>query len=129
MKMDRSKIYQYTLSHAHLFSQRMLNEFNVGYNRFNVDAVGRATPALPSSVGFTGIVPQNPKAAGLPVISVTGLFTLGFSDNGPQPRIDEATQLVDSFSYTTGKHAFKFGVDILRGQVSNTFFFVNSRHL
>jgi hypothetical protein len=125
---DASKIYQYTVSHTHVFNQRMLNEFKLGYNRFNFDAVEPATPTLPSSVGFTGIVPQNPKGAGLPVISVTGLFTLGFSDNGPQPRIDEATQLVDSFSYTTGKHAFKFGVDIRRGQVSNPFFFVNSGH-
>jgi hypothetical protein len=127
-EIDGSKIYQYTISDTHIFSQSMLNEFKVGYNRFNFDAVEPQTPVLPSTVGFTGIVPQNPKSAGLPVIPVTGLFTLGFSDNGPQPRIDEATQLVDNFSYTTGKHAYKWGIDFRRGQVSNPFFFVNSGH-
>ena len=127
-EIDSSKIYQYTVSFNHIFSQRMLNEFKLGYNRFNFDAVEPATPTLPSSVGFNGIVPQSAKGAGLPVINVTGLFTLGFSDNGPQPRLDESTQLIDNFSFITGKHSFKWGIDINRGQVFNPFFFVNSGH-
>ncbi len=104
----------------------MLNELKVGYNRLNFDAVEPANVVSPSSLGFTGITPQNTKANSAPRIDVTGLFTLGFSDNGPQPRIDETAQLIDNFSYTTGKHAFKWGVDIRRGHVANPFYFQNN---
>ncbi len=125
-QFSATKIYQYTASHTHIFSQHMLNELKVGYNRLNFDAVEPANVVSPSSLGFTGITPQNTKANSAPRIDVTGLFTLGFSDNGPQPRIDETAQLIDNFSYTTGKHAFKWGVDIRRGHVANPFYFQNN---
>jgi len=121
-----TKIYQYTASETHVFNQHTLNEFKVGYNRFNFDAVEPSNVVSPSSLGFTGINPQNTKANSAPRIDVTGLFTMGFSDNGPQPRLDDTAQLIDNFSYTTGKHAFKFGVDIRRGHVANPFFFDNN---
>jgi len=104
----------------------MLNEFKIGYNRFNFDAVEPSNVVSPASLGFTGITSQNAKANSAPRIDVTGLFTLGFSDNGPQPRLDDTAQLIDNFSYTTGKHAYKFGVDIRRGHVANPFFFDNN---
>ncbi|PYT66482.1 MAG: hypothetical protein DMG39_26680 [Acidobacteria bacterium] len=104
----------------------MLNEFKIGYNRFNFDAVEPANVVSPSSLGFTGIVPQNTKANSAPRIDVTGLFTMGFSDNGPQPRLDDTGQIIDNFSYTAGKHAYKWGVDFRRGHVANPFYFQNN---
>jgi hypothetical protein len=125
-QFSKTKTYQYTASETHIFNEHMLNEFKVGYNRFNFDAVEPSNVVSPSSLGFTGITPQNTKANSAPRIDVTGLFTMGFSDNGPQPRIDDTAQLIDNFSYTTGKHAFKFGVDIRRAHVANPFFFDNN---
>jgi len=116
---------QYTAGWTHTFNSNVLNELRVGYTRFNFDAVEPNTPALPSSVGFA-INPQNPKAAGLPVITLNGLFTLGFSANGPQPRIDQTYQLDDNFNYVIGKHTLKFGINVRRFKVSNPFFFNNS---
>lgn len=125
-QFSTTKIYQYTASETHVFNQHMLNEFKVGYNRLNFDAVEPSNIVSPQSLGFTGINPQNTAANSAPRIDVTGLFTFGFSDNGPQPRLDDTIQLIDNFSYTTGKHAYKWGVDIRRGHVANPFSFQNN---
>jgi hypothetical protein len=119
---------QYAAAWVHTFSGTTLNELRFGYTRFNFVAVQPLTPALPSSFGFTGINPQNTAVAGLPVIAVTGLFTLGFSDNGPQPRIDQTYQLTDNFSKVYGKHTLKFGFEGRRFNVANPFFFQNGGH-
>jgi hypothetical protein len=125
-QFQTTKIYQYTASETHVFNEHMINEIKVGYNRFNFDTVEPSNVVTPASLGFTGIKPQNAAKASAPRIDVTGLFTMGFSDNGPQPRLDDTGQLVDNFSYTTGKHAYKWGVDIRRGHVANPFFFQNN---
>jgi hypothetical protein len=54
-------------------------------------------------------------------MSLLGLFTLGFSNNGPQPRIDQVYQVDDNFSYVIGRHTLKFGFDGRRYHVSNPF--------
>jgi hypothetical protein len=124
---DESKRHykQFTLGWTHTFSSSVLNEARLGYTRFNFDAVEPQTPTLPSSAGFA-INPQDPAVAGLPVIGITGLFTLGFSSNGPQPRKDQTYGLTDNFTWVHGKHSFKFGIDDRRFHVSNPFFASNS---
>lgn len=122
---DTSAIKQFALSYNHIFRPNLLNELRLGYNRLNFDAVEPVNPVLPSDFGFQ-INPQSTKGAGVPVIAITGLFTLGFTQNGPQPRIDDTGQFTDNLSYTTPRHAFKFGTTILRGHVFNPFFFENS---
>ena len=116
---------QFTATWNHVFNPNVLNELRAGYTRFNFVAVQPVTPVLPSSAGFD-IIPQNPTAAGLPVVVVTGFFTLGFSQNGPQPRKDQVYQLDDNFSYVLGRHSLKFGYDGRKFGVSNPFSFLNS---
>lgn len=116
---------QYTATWNHVFNPNVLNELRAGYTRFNFVAVQPITPVLPSTLGFD-INPQNPSAAGLPVVVVTGFFTLGFSQNGPQPRKDQVYQLDDNFNYVLGRHSLKFGYDGRKFGVSNPFSFLNS---
>ncbi|MGC1614515.1 MAG: TonB-dependent receptor [Candidatus Acidiferrum sp.] len=123
---DTSKIYQYTVNETHVFNQQWVNEIRFGYNRFNFNAVQPTNPVAPSSLGFTGINPQNTTGQSVPFVGVTSYFSLGFSTNGPQPRIDDTGELIDSISYVTGKHAFKWGIDFRRGHVSNPFNFLNN---
>lgn len=111
---------QFVASWNHVFSPNTLNELKFGYTRFNFAAVLPVTVQLPSSAGFS-INPQLTSAAGLPVMSLLGFFTIGFSNNGPQPRIDQTYQLDDSFSRVIGKHTLKFGFDGRRFWVSNPF--------
>src|SRR2546426_9305284 len=117
-----------TVAYNHTFSPTTLNEVRLGYHRLNFDAVEPAKVVQPSTFGFTNINVQNPAAAQLPVIAVTGLFTLGFSDNGPQPRKDSNYQLTDNFTKVVGKHTLKFGFDARRFQVDNPFFFLIDGH-
>lgn len=76
---------------------------------------------LPSSAGFD-INPQDPSGAGLPLINLTGYFTLGFSNNGPQPRIDQTKQFIDNLTMSVGRHTIKIGTDISRFGVYNPFY-------
>ena len=119
-------LQQYTANWTHIFNDHVLNEARFGYSRFNFAAVTPVTPVLPSSVGFTGINPQYPGGAGLPVIGVSGYFTLGFSTNGPQPRLDQTYQVTDSLSWVKGNHQMKFGFEMRRAQVYNPFYNQNS---
>jgi len=115
---------QITLDFVHQFSSTAVNDFSAHYTRFNFDAVEPQTPVDPTSAGFS-INAQNKKGAGLPLISITGLnginFALGFSNNGPQPRIDQVIQVDDGISKIVGSHTLKFGYDGRRFNVSNPF--------
>ena len=118
---DNSHTKQITVAFNHSFSPNTLNEARVGYSRLNFASVFPTDPAQPSSFGFTGITPQSSSGASAPLIGVTGFFTLGFSGNGPQPRIVQNYQFTDNFSKIIGKHSLKAGFEMRRYHVFNPF--------
>jgi hypothetical protein len=118
--VSTSYTQQYTLDDVHQFSPTLVNDFALHWTRFNFQAVLPQVPTQPSSAGFQ-ITPQNTAGAGLPTIAVGNFFTLGFSTNGPQPRIDQVYQLNDSISKVIGQHALRIGYDGRRFNVSNPF--------
>jgi hypothetical protein len=130
-----TRIDQGSLGYTRQLNATMVNDMGVHYTRFNFDAVEPQKPVLPSSVGFA-ITPQNTAGAGLPFISFTPgpatsttnqpNLSLGFSTNGPQPRIDQVYQFNDSLSKSFGHHNLKFGYDLRRYNVSNPFSAVNN---
>jgi Carboxypeptidase regulatory-like domain len=128
---DQRHSKQFTASWTHTFGPSLVNELRIGYTRFNFAAVEPENPVIPSSYGFTGINVQSAAGAGLPVMTVSGnspgqvSFTLGFSANGPQPRLDQTYQLDDNFSWVMGRHTLKVGYDGRRFHVTNPFFFNN----
>jgi hypothetical protein len=113
---------QFSFDYTHTFNSTTINELRLGYLRFNGNYVNPQQSVSPSSLGFQNISPQNSAAEGIPYISVLGLFNLGFSTNGPQPRIDETYELTDSFSKVAGNHTMKFGFDGKRYNVNNPFY-------
>jgi Carboxypeptidase regulatory-like domain len=112
---------QYTLAWNHTFSPTTVNEARAGYTRLNFLSTVPVTAVAPSSVGFTGINPQLKTGEGVPVVNVTGFFDLGFSTNGPQPRIDQTYQFTDNLTKVVGKHALKFGFEMRRFEVFSPF--------
>ena len=114
-----------TVSWSHTLNDHMINELRAGYNRFNYLALDPTQITQPSSYGFN-ITPQDPGAASLPAMFITGLFNLGFTEFGPQPRIDQTYEVVDNFSFTHGNHTMKAGWDMRRFQVKNPFFAQNN---
>jgi len=119
-------IQQYAISWNHTFSPTTLNEARFGYFRFNYNAVNPASIINPTSYGFTGINPQFPSNASLPVMSVVGMFSVGFSIYGPQPRLENTYQFIDNFSKIAGKHTLKAGFTTDRFQCYNPFELFNS---
>jgi hypothetical protein len=120
--VNKRHIYADSASWTHTFSPTTLNEVRVSWLRLNLQVVEPQKPVLPSSLGFTGIIPQDTAGAGAPLVSLNGYFTLGFSTNGPQPRIDSTYQITDGFSKVIGNHTLKFGFDGKRYQVGNPFY-------
>ncbi|MGD1156838.1 MAG: carboxypeptidase-like regulatory domain-containing protein [Terriglobia bacterium] len=120
-EVDQRHIQNYSLTWNHTFGASTLNEARIGYTRFNFGAVLPVDVVDPKSVGFTGITVQDPTKSSWPVIAVTGYFTLGFSTNGPQPRLDQTYQVDDNFTKISGRHTFKMGFDTRRMQVYNPF--------
>lgn len=111
----------FNASWTHTFSSTTLNELRAGYYRFNYAAVEPAAVMPPSTLGFA-INPQDPSAASAPLISLTGYFTLGFSNNGPQPRIDTNEDYADNFTKTLGNHSIMAGAHVERFGVHNPFY-------
>jgi hypothetical protein len=123
--VSKSNSFSGTLSWNHTFSGSALNEARFGYSRLNFAANFPEKPTLPSSAGFN-ITPQYPDLGGLPIVNLTGYFELGFTNNGPQPRIDQTYQVNDNFSKIIGRHMIKMGFETRRMQVYNPFASTNS---
>ena len=105
-----------------------MNDFAGHYTRFNFDAVEPQDKVSPASLGFN-INPQDAAAASVPNHDDHWQrrgIQLGFSTNGPQPRIDQVAQLDDNLSKVIGRHTLKFGYDGRRFNVHNPFFANNS---
>ncbi len=111
---------QYTFDYVRQLSATAVNDFALHYTRFNYGAVSPQNVVAPSSLGFA-INPQDSANQSVPYMSVAGFFALGFSTNGPQPRVDSTYQVDDNFSKTIGHHNLKFGYDGRRFNVSNPF--------
>jgi hypothetical protein len=118
-EIDGAVITQATFDYIHQLNPTMLNDFAVHYTRFNDKIVDPETTVSPSSLGFS-IFPQDVAAESVPTIT-TSYFSLGFSSNGPQPRVDETYQIDDSFSKSLGSHQLKFGYEGERFSVINPF--------
>jgi hypothetical protein len=122
---DAEHWQQYTAAWNHTFGGSMLNEARIGYTRLNFVSTLPQTPTAPSTAGFTGITPQLTSGEGLPVVDVLGYFNVGFSEDGPQPRIDQTYQATDNLTKIVGKHSFKGGFEMRRFEVWSAFSHVN----
>ena len=109
---------------THTFNSNTINVLRAGYYRLNYAAVEPAHVVDPASVGFS-INPQSP-SAGLPVMALTGLFNLGFSSEGPQPRKDTNLNFSDDFTHLIGNHSLKFGATVEQFRVSNPYYADNN---
>jgi len=117
---NKSDSKQFIVDWNHTFNPNTLNEYRLGFTRLNFVSTFPQNPVAPSTLGFA-VNPQLTSGQGIPRITVTGLFNLGFSSNGPQPRIDQTYEITDNFSKVIGNHSLKFGFDGRRFDVNNPF--------
>ncbi|HEX8712493.1 MAG TPA: carboxypeptidase regulatory-like domain-containing protein [Terracidiphilus sp.] len=114
----------FSAQETHTFNPTTLNVLRAGYYRLNYAAVEPAKPVAPSTYGFN-INPQS-SSSGLPNIDLTGLFTIGFSYEGPQPRKDTNLTFSDNFTHVMGNHDLQIGVTVEQFRVSNPYYADNN---
>lgn len=123
--VSETHVRQFTLTHTHTFGTRVVNEARYGYSRlwFNTVFPDRSDPGNkpPSDFGFTGINPQDLGKASAPKMEIASTLFVGFSDNGPQPRVDDTHQVTDNLSWIQGRHTLKFGFDFRHARIFNPF--------
>jgi outer membrane receptor protein involved in Fe transport len=89
----------HAISETHVFSPRLTNQVSVAFIR--------------SVLGFPENDPTDPST------TITGAFTIGGLSNFPQGRTTNEFQVLDTASYTRGRHTLKFGINIVRQRLFN----------
>jgi hypothetical protein len=99
--------YFANIGYTRTFSSTTLNEFRFTTQRHNqVQAVPAKTLPTPADLGV-GVTPDQ-STGPTRIFYATGLG-LGFSSQGPTKLIDNTFTTADTFSWTHGRHNWKFG--------------------
>lgn len=122
---DKERDQLGSFSWIHTFSGGRLNEFRFAAHRL---ATLQAVPddkTSPAALGFTNVNPDDPGGVAPPII-FTNSFNLGPSPQGPT-RLHRATfEWSDNFTWTHGKHEWRFGGDFTRIRQNYLFDFFNN---
>ena len=97
-----------------------VNAARFGWTYYNRPVFVGDHNVSPTSYGInTGIT--DPNLGGLPSITISGLQAAGGSSTWPSLRGPNSNyDIVDQMSYLRGKHAFKFGGEVLLSRVTNS---------
>jgi hypothetical protein len=114
-----------TFTWTHTFSGGKLNEFRFAINSTHTLQAAPTDHTTPSSLGFTNVNPDDPNGAAPPII-FTNSFNLGPSPQGPTKLHGATIQTADNFTWTRGKHEWKFGGDFTRVRQNYNFDFFNN---
>ncbi len=95
------------LSFAHTWTMgaRTFHELRAGYNRSYM----QQTPTEPLRATDIGMVPPVQEYNATPIIDVTGLFTLGSSQNQDQLTLIESYEVANTLSMSRGRHDIRMG--------------------
>lgn len=93
------------MQEIHLFTPAMLNQFQLGYNRYHRENQSQQRfPDVAAKLAIPG-ADQNPSLVGFPVVSITGYAAIGEGTYNPLQFYNELEQLKDTFSYVRGSLA------------------------
>lgn len=104
-----------SITETHVFSPTKINELRLGFSRFifaNIptDSIGIADvgAARGNSAQFPGIYQ----------FTITGIFSLGTGVNDDRGTVSNQYNLVDTFSWTRGKHSLRAGGEAIQYQLN-----------
>ncbi|HZS56926.1 MAG TPA: carboxypeptidase regulatory-like domain-containing protein [Bryobacteraceae bacterium] len=119
-----------SLNYIKPFGPHALNEARLGFNREHYLSSNQEGPQAATYGINTGYAAGTPNGLGnIPFISFSGglvsggsaVSNLGGTDNNPSGSTNNTFQYVDQFSYTVGRHSWKFGADIRRLQINRIY--------
>jgi len=98
------------IQETHIFNPRVLNVFNVAYNRSHVFNSWENTPtSVANELGIK--IKQTPPEYGLPAVGVSGGYYVGGGAGINQGGVDSLPQLNETLSWVHGRQTLKFGAD------------------
>jgi hypothetical protein len=110
---------QVVVNETHTFGARMVNDLRLGYTRRGNTIAGTSLGGTASTaLGIPGIPTNASFSSALPLFTITGLQQLGSSASTFSQYQTAVSQLVDTFSITSGKHNIKFGADLRAYQLN-----------
>ncbi len=112
-----SQVHQGVLGYTRVFGANKVNDFKFGVSRLeNLQATVHAgVRNIVKELGIQNIDTSNPLYWGTPNVLLGGGFSnLGENSDIPFNTWDTIIQATDNFSWTRGKHGFKFGADTSR---------------
>src|SRR5579864_8033699 len=127
-ELDLNTFYNVALHDTHTFSPNLVNEALASFHRNDTPGVVPDNRTSPAQLGFTGIIPDDPGAAGPPYVSINSI-TVFNTFQGPQARRDNTWQYADSVTWIKGRHTLKFGVEFKAYEQNQVFDFINNGYL
>jgi hypothetical protein len=112
--VDTMHAQSLSLVDTHIFSNRMVHELRAGFNRQIQPRVPLTSEVKDVSTELGIPVSNNSRDWGHPVFNITGYGQIG--DRGYQARWGTTFQVTDSLTYTSGRHALRFGFEWRRAQ-------------
>ena len=105
--------HQLMAGHIWVLGPNKVNEFKFGLSRLTgSNAQPRANKEnVVDQLGIGGLSTDIPLYWGVPVFQFSGISTVGECSDCPFVNWDTIFQWTDNFSWTHGKHSFKFGTD------------------
>jgi hypothetical protein len=114
--VNKTKTKAGTIVWTSIIGSKATNEARIAWSRFdsNTGAEDPLSETIPSleipGLGMNGFNAAASRTA------------IGLAVNLPQFRINDTYQVTDAFTYISGKHTWKFGVDLRRTDVKSFFF-------
>ncbi|HEV8039290.1 MAG TPA: TonB-dependent receptor, partial [Bryobacteraceae bacterium] len=127
-ELDFITYHNVALHDTHTFSPNVINEAIAAFHRRDEPGVEPQNHTSPASLGFTGIIPDDPGAVGPPFFLI-GNINVGNTYQGPQARRDNTWQYGDSVTWIKGRHTMKFGGEYRAYEQNQIFDFINNGYL
>jgi hypothetical protein len=108
-----------TASYTHIFGMHLLTEVRAGYNHLSKDFFPQDQSFNPAAIALNlGTTAQD---FGLPSITVANFAKLGAAPGDPRGRTSNAYEFFNNYTYTAGRHNWKFGYEYHRNNVDSFF--------
>ncbi len=106
---------QGVIGHTAVIGANKVNDFKFGMNYFNSSNIQQRAfqRNVVGELGLSGLS-QDPLFWGIPVFQISGFTNVGECNDCPFVNWNTTFQLSDNFSWTVGKHSFKFGGEYRR---------------
>jgi hypothetical protein len=105
----------FSINETHVFNASMVNELRLGFSRF----IFANIPTDPVGVADIGATRGNSSQfPGIYQFSITGLFSVGTGVNDDRGTVSNQYNIVETLSWTKGKHSLRIGGERIQYQLN-----------